>query len=258
MPTILVKNRSIHYQEINRGGGPTILMIHGMLSNLSVYYFHIAPLLGRHFHVVVFDLKSHGFSDRALDGYDLDSMSGEVVELMEALSVRSAYLVGYSYGALISLKMASRFPDKVRKLAVIEGPDPSDGEPLAKMAAYSKEGLLHYITNYGDAAARRMGRRQVERHHRLYEFLFKETTMQEDMYREREFFYGEELSSIRQDTLLIYGKESECLAAGYRLDSLLPNSSLVMMRGDHNLPVQAPGDISRELMEFMREPVFAK
>jgi hypothetical protein len=31
-----------------------------------------------------------------------------------------------------------------------------------------------------------------------------------------------------------------------------------MMRGDHNLPVQAPGDISRELMEFMREPVFAK
>lgn len=83
MPVITVNGKSVHIQELNKEAAETIVLVHGMFSNLSVYYFNIAPLLATKYHVVLYDLKSHGMSEKALEGYDLESMTNDLFALIE-------------------------------------------------------------------------------------------------------------------------------------------------------------------------------
>jgi pimeloyl-ACP methyl ester carboxylesterase len=246
MPIIEVKGRKVHYQELNKGARQTVVLVHGMLGNLAVYYFRIAPLLATLFHVVLYDLKSHGLSEKVRDGYDLESMSDDLFGLMEVLQLRKVLLAGYSFGALIALKAAVRRPELIDSLAIIEGPDPSDEEPLRIMMEYSKEAFDEWL----EVSGMSMGKRQLERHHQLYEFIFQGTTMQDDVQKEKEFFSGEEVAEIPHRTLLIYGKESDCVTAGYLLARRMKDGQLLIVDGDHHVPVQSPEVVAGALLDF--------
>jgi len=246
MPVIKVNNASVHIQELNKGAKETILLIHGMFSNLSVYYFNIAPILAKNFHVVMYDMKSHGMSARSENGYDLNTMTDDLLALMETLNLKSVHLAGYSYGGLIALKMAMRYPGRVKKLAIIEAPDPSDEETLNNVIdVYSKEALEEYIHNVAD---KRVGRRQLDKSHKMYEYMFNETTIRSDMNSERDFFSS--ISHLSQDTLLVYGNGSNCADSGRKLYDKITRSKLLFLDGDHNLPLQQPEAIANRLKDF--------
>ncbi|WP_353718429.1 alpha/beta hydrolase [Dyadobacter sp. 676] len=255
MPVITLPNVRLHVQELNPEGPETIIMIHGMFSNLAVYYFNIAPMLAAHYRVVLFDMKGHGMSEKVRTGYDLTSMTDDLSDLMDTLGIGSAHLAGYSYGGLVALKMATRFPGRVGKLAVIEGPDPSEQETLAIIDTYSKEFLIHYIENFADTTRLLAGKRQLEKNHRMYEFLFNETSIRSDMESEKTFFDDPSVAAIPHETLLIYGEMSNCVPSGHTLAAKLRNARLVLAPGDHNVPVQQPEIIGKQLTEFFRRPL---
>ncbi|PWV44858.1 alpha/beta fold hydrolase [Chitinophaga sp. S165] len=250
MPVIQVKNKSVHIQEFNKGARETIVLIHGMFSNLSVYYFNIAPVLAQDFHVVMYDMKSHGMSERCQYGYDLHAMTDDLRDLMDALHLKSVHLAGYSYGGLVAMKMAIRYPSRVKKLAVIEAPDPCDNETLSIIDIYSKEFLVDYINNYTDTTRMRIGKRQLDKNHRMYEYLFYETSIKEDMHNERFFFSDDAIGNVTHDTLLIYGKGSNCLPSGRKLYHTVPRSKMTLIEGDHNLPIQQPLEVANKLKDF--------
>ena len=261
MPVINVKGQGVHVIEMNRGAAESILLIHGMFSSLSLYYFHIAPALAKQFHVILYDLKSHGMSERVKgNGYDLKTMAAELVDLMDVLQLEKVQLAGYSFGALIALKTAIDYPERVKKLAVIEGPDPSDKVAMEIVDNYSREFLVDYINNYTDDYTKtRMRDRQLERNHRMYEFLFHETSIRQDMENEMGFFRGDEINGIHQPTLLVYGKDSKCNSAAHKLTDKIRHATLLFLNGDHNVPVQEPAALAAELKHFFEfEPVAVK
>lgn len=248
MPVITVNNKGVHIQELNKGASETVLLVHGMFSNLSIYYFSIAPILARHFHIVMYDLKSHGLSERNADGYDLDSMTDDLLNLLDSQGLDQVHLGGYSFGGLIALKMASRFPERIKKLAIIEAPDPKDDKTRDIIDDYSREFLEHYVENFTDTTKVKMGKRQMERNHRMYEYLFHESSIKSDMLLERAFFEQMEIKEILKETLLVYGNESNCLEAGKYLKEKIKTAVLVEVNGDHNIPIQEPVKIG-ELMD---------
>lgn len=260
MPVIQVKGKGIHVIEMNRGAEETVVLVHGMFSSLSLYYFHIAPALAKQFHVVLYDLKSHGMSEKIKgSGYDLTTMAADLTDLLDVLQLKQVHLAGYSFGALIALKAAIDYPERIKKLVVIEGPDPSDKVAMDIVDNYSKEFLIHYINTYTDEHTKtRMRDRQLERNHRMYEFLFHETSIRQDMENEMAFFRGSDIDGIRQPTLLIYGKDSKINSAGYVLSRKMPHASLVFLNGDHNVPVQEPAAVAAELGNFLTSAVEAK
>jgi esterase len=251
MPVIDLPNIRLHVQELNPEGQETIIMVHGMFSNLAVYYFNIAPMLAKHYRVVLFDMKGHGMSEKVQTGYDLTSMTNDLRDLMDELGIEKAHLAGYSYGGLVALKMATRFPQRVGKLAIIEGPDPSEQEVLTIIDTYSREFLIHYIENFADTTRLLAGKRQLEKNHRMYEFLFNETSIRSDMEGEKGFFNDPAVAAISHETLLVYGEESNCVPSGRMLASRIKNSTLVLAPGDHNVPVQQPEAVGRILAEFL-------
>lgn len=251
MPIITVNNRQVHIQELNKGAEQTVVLIHGMFSNLSIYYFNIAPVLAKHFHVVMYDLKSHGMSERFLDGYDLDNMSSDLIGLIDHLQLEKVHLVGYSFGGLIALKTALEYPERINQLVVMEAPDPQDEKARNIIDEYSKEFLEHYVANFTDTTKVQMGKRQMEKNHRMYEFLFNQTSIKADMIREKHFLGETDFNKLTASTLLLYGADSNCRPTGEWLQSQISQSELELIPGDHNIPIQEPQRIAETIAQFL-------
>ncbi|WP_370896073.1 alpha/beta fold hydrolase [Chryseobacterium gossypii] len=249
MPIISIDNKKVHIQELNKGAEQTVVLIHGMFSNLSIYYFNIAPMLARRYHVVMYDLKSHGMSERILNGYDLESMSSDLIGLMDFLQLKKVHLTGYSFGGLIALKTALKHPDRVDQLIIMEAPDPKDDKTRNIIDEYSREFLEYYVANFTDTTKVKMGKRQMEKNHRLYEFLFGQTSIKTDMAGESDFL--SEVRGLDIPTLLLYGSRSNCRPTGEWLNTQIGSSRLELIPGDHNIPIQEPGLIGESIVHFL-------
>ncbi len=253
MPVIQVNKYSTHIQELNKEAIETVLMVHGMLSNLSMYYFSVAPILAEQFHVVMYDLKGHGMSERVLNGYDLNSMTDDLVALMATLGLTKVHLVGHSFGGLIALKMVARFPEKIKKLAIVEAPNPNDDKTRNFMSEYSRELFNTYLNHAGEGIHLKMGKRQAERSHHQCDFLFHQTSLKNDMLLERDFFSKQEIDRIPHEVLLIYGTDSLCYEAGKYLQGRIKNSIFSLIKGGHNLPIQAPVIVGTMVKAFFEK-----
>lgn len=255
MPIITVNNKKVHIQELNKNAEDTVVLIHGMFSNLSIYYFSIAPILAQHFHVVMYDLKSHGTSERVLEGYDLENMTSDLIAMMDYLQIKKAQLVGYSFGGLIALKTALIAPNRLEQLVIIEAPDPQDEKARDIIEDYSKEFLENYVANFTDTTKVKMGKRQLEKNHRLYEFLFNQTSIKADMVKEKHFLHYAPISELQISTLLLYGSDSNCKPTGEWLQSQIGTAELKLINGDHNIPIQNPIEIAETIVQFLTNPL---
>lgn len=251
MPIVRINNKGVHILEMNQGASQTVVMIHGMFTNLSVFYFKIAPELAKHYHVVMYDLRSHGMSEQQDRGYNLDVMAGDLIALLDVLNLSCVYLVGYSYGGLIALKAAMAYPDRVDKIVVLESPKPDEGDAPEILQKYGNEFIDQYLNNYEQSTLLKPGKRQIEKNKKLYDYLFNHTSIKEDLEKDDDLFDKISDNPIRNQTLLLYGSDSDCISAGYFLNECLPHSSLSVSEGDHNLPIQVPQWISSQIIKFL-------
>ncbi len=252
MPIVQVNNKNIHLLEMNHESSQAIVMIHGMFTNLSVFYFNISPNLSDRFRVVMYDLKGHGMSERSDHGYDLESMSNDLIALMDTLQLNKVHLIGYSYGGLIALKTALLYPGRVEKLIVIESPRPDQGDSPEMIQKFGNEFIDQYLNNYESTTALKPGRRQIEKNRQLFDYLFNHTSIKEDFNKDNDFFDQIEKNPVGHKTLLLYGESSDCLQAGELLHQMIPGSVLQTTPGNHNLPVQEPQWITNQINSFLR------
>ncbi len=105
----------IHYTV--QGRGEPVILIHGLFANglLNWGLAGIPAALAERARVIVIDCRGHGLSDKPSgeQAYGI-KMVEDVGRLMDHLDLKSAHLIGYSMGAMISLKFASLHPERVR------------------------------------------------------------------------------------------------------------------------------------------------
>jgi len=111
--------------RLRRGGsGPPLLLLHGNPQTHAMWH-RAAPALSRRYAVVAPDLRGYGGSfkppatpDHA--PYAKTEMAKDMVEVMEHFGHRSFFLAGHDRGARVAHRLALDFPDRVRKLAVLD------------------------------------------------------------------------------------------------------------------------------------------
>ncbi|WP_205903549.1 hypothetical protein, partial [Pseudomonas viridiflava] len=59
------------------------------------------------------------------------------------------------------------------------------------------------------------------------------------------------INQLDQDVLLLYGLTSNCLDAGKNLNQKIKSSSMKIIDGDHNIPIQEPQIIGEALLDFI-------
>jgi magnesium chelatase accessory protein len=92
-----------HVQRM--GGGPVLLLVHGT-GSATHSWRGLAPLLADRFTVVAPDLPGHGFTQAPpLSVFTLPGMAKALADLLGALDIRPALVVGHSAGAAILARM---------------------------------------------------------------------------------------------------------------------------------------------------------
>jgi pimeloyl-ACP methyl ester carboxylesterase len=97
---------------IEAGKGPSLLLVPGADGMKETWRFQV-PELARRFHVVAADLRS-GFPEPA----SFDRFADDAVELLDFLEIESAIVIGQSFGGAIAMRMATRYPERVRGLVL--------------------------------------------------------------------------------------------------------------------------------------------
>ncbi|MCA9172969.1 MAG: alpha/beta hydrolase [Planctomycetales bacterium] len=111
MPRIQLRDVDTHYQQT--GAGPDVILIHAFTSNLSVWMMTGITEALSDYRVTMYDLRGHGASSVPSTHYTSADMSDDLFQLMDALGIDSAYLVGHSYGGVIGMHAASLAPQRV-------------------------------------------------------------------------------------------------------------------------------------------------
>ncbi len=98
----------------------TVLLLHGLASNLSRYAeFVETTALRRDWNLVRVDLRGHGESDSATR-LSLETWCDDLLALLDAEGAASAVVVGHSLGAQVALALAAAHPARVDALALID------------------------------------------------------------------------------------------------------------------------------------------
>jgi len=98
-------------------GGPPVVLLHG-IPGWRGTFAEVGRRLGRRCRVVVPDLLGFGDSADAPEGAHAAEHAGAVIELLDALALESAHLVGFDFGGPTAVLAAGRSPGRVRSLTL--------------------------------------------------------------------------------------------------------------------------------------------
>lgn len=99
--------------------GPDVLLLHG-LGGTKASFFDTAAALSRDHRVHAIDFPGFGSSSKPATGrYTARWFGQTVIELMDALEITSAHLVGNSMGGRVAIEVGLSHPQRVRALGLL-------------------------------------------------------------------------------------------------------------------------------------------
>ena len=115
--TIKIKGSTIFY--IAKGEGDPLILIHGYGAGIWIWERQI-EILSQSYRVYALDLVGHGFSDRPKINYTPEAYIYFLRDFMDGVGIGNATLIGNSMGGGIAWAMAIFFPERVKKLILID------------------------------------------------------------------------------------------------------------------------------------------
>ncbi|MCE2879742.1 MAG: alpha/beta hydrolase, partial [Comamonadaceae bacterium] len=97
---------------------PTVVFIHGVLNDHSVWILQSRYLAHHGFNVLAVDLPGHGRSEGEAPA-SVEQAADFVQAMLDAAGVQRAALVGHSWGSLIALEAAARLKERISHAALV-------------------------------------------------------------------------------------------------------------------------------------------
>ncbi len=116
--TVCIGKETLAY--LDEGQGEVVLMVHGNMSS-SVHYEPLITRIKDKFRCIAVDLRGFGDSTYNERFDTLEQLADDVNALLEKLEIPSVYLVGWSNGGGVGLKLCAKYPEKIKKFFDIEG-----------------------------------------------------------------------------------------------------------------------------------------
>lgn len=110
--------RVSYYESGTRDERPTLVLIHGSPGSGDNFARLLTPL-GQHFHVIAPDLPGFGASSRQPADLSLAAHGHDLLELLDALHIERAHLVGFSMGGGPALELYDEAPERVASLTLL-------------------------------------------------------------------------------------------------------------------------------------------
>lgn len=155
----MIETNGIRLRCVVRGRGPLIILVHGWPESWYSWRHQIDPLVAAGYLVCVPDVRGYGGSDKPqpVAAYDMESMSGDIAGLIDALGAEDAVLVGHDWGA--PMVYATSIVHRAKVRAVCGMSIPHTGRPpvpaikIFKKAFAGKFFYMIYFQREGVAEA---------------------------------------------------------------------------------------------------------
>jgi len=151
------------------GSGPPVVLIHGML-NSSSHWRAVALNLAREHTVIAPDLIGHGDSAAPRGDYSLGAHAASIRDLLAAIGIDRASIVGHSLGGGVAMQFFYQFPQRTERLILVSsGGLGHEVSPMLRTAALPGVSALLSLTIHPRMTGALMngGRRLREREVRL-------------------------------------------------------------------------------------------
>src|SRR2546426_703185 len=117
------------------GSGPPVILIHGMV-NSSRHWESVALRLADSYTVIAPDLIGHGDSATPRGDYSLGAHAASIRDLLAAIGIDCATLVGHSLGGGVAMIFFYHFPQRTERLVLVSsGGLGREVSPLLRTAA---------------------------------------------------------------------------------------------------------------------------
>jgi pimeloyl-ACP methyl ester carboxylesterase len=139
------------------GKGPVVLLLHGYAENSDSWAPLAADLMKDHM-VIVPDLRGIGRSSKPAGGYDKKTQAVDIRAVVTGLGYDKTFVVAHDIGNMVAYAYAATYPDKVRKLVVMDAPIPGI-EPWNEILL--TPGVWHFNFHGPDAERLVAGRERI-------------------------------------------------------------------------------------------------
>jgi pimeloyl-ACP methyl ester carboxylesterase len=259
------------------GNGPVVLLLHGALLHVEMWYLTIPALLP-YFRVVAFDMMGHGLTDKhQKQNCDIELLTQFTKSFMDQTSIDEAHVVGHSGGGAIAVNLAILFPNAVDHL-VLQDPGllgrgldlsirlltlPWVGEFLFKkiLAEELPEFYARWRASMVDSSnvcSEFVHLAWAMRHQPDLEKLFLKSIRQSvNIFGTKKKVFKplrNGLASIPHPTLVVWGVKDRSVpvSQGINADKLLPNSRLELLENcGHSPCLEKPDQFNQILLDFL-------
>jgi pimeloyl-ACP methyl ester carboxylesterase len=246
------------------GHGPTVVLIHGVGLDLTLWDRQVAAL-EQQYRVVTYDLLGHGESAALPRASDLRDFVQQLERLRGDLALDGVTLVGFSLGALVAQAYALAYPERLVGLGLLSGVYARTPEQLdavrSRYAIGEKEGTEALV----DAALARWFSEAFRADHPAEVEAVRDRLARNDpknfLEAYRIFIGADEelagrLDQIRCPTLVLTGAldAGSTPAMAEAMGRVIPDARVRVLQGvRHMAPVEGAAAVNAALLEFLRE-----
>jgi 3-oxoadipate enol-lactonase len=261
---VMLGDRRLAYVEVSPAHPKgTLLLLAGLASKRLNWYKLLEPF-GRTFRTIALDFRDTGDSDLVSEPYTLGDLADEAVDVLLALGVPRAHVVGISMGGAVALHLALRHPERVEKLVVIATPPGGKAqvsvspEMMALQPDFQLEIGERMRQTYAMIAAPGYFERHPEDGERLVENARYRPQSQEAYQRQLQALVthdvGGQLERISAPTLVVQGEVDPLVApanAQYLVQHI-PGARLVLYPNTgHLVHIERAEELNRDVLAFL-------
>ncbi len=276
MPSFQAKDgTNLFFYDWGPRGGTPVVLIHGWPLTSASWEFQARVLADAGYRVIAYDRRGFGRSDWAASGYEYNTLAGDLNDLMEALDLNGATLVGFSMGGGEVARYLGHYGQaRVAKAVFISAVTPfllkTENNPegvdskvfegivagLVKDRADFLSTFSHMFYNYS-AIHHTVSAAQIDFFHTMAMTASPDATIKLVHAWSETDFRGD-LAKITIPTLVIHGTGDKTVpieVSGARMKSLLANSETLEYNGEpHGLTNTVPDRLNEDLLRFLRAP----
>lgn len=115
MPKTHINHITLYYEQ--HGIGDDLILIGGLSADHQVWKSTIRHL-SHHFRILIFDNRGAGQTSSPDYPYTTEMMAHDVLQLMDALHISKAHVVGHSMGGCVAQQMMLLAPDRIKKCVI--------------------------------------------------------------------------------------------------------------------------------------------
>ena len=265
---------TLHYQDI--GKGQPVVLIHGWPLTHDMWEYQINDLVDAGYRVIAYDRRGFGESSKPYNGYDYDTLTDDLKEILDQLDLRDVVLIGFSMGGGEVARYFSRHNGERVSRAVLIGsvtpymlktednPNGVPQEVFDEMLKDMKNDRIGFLDEFGKkffgvTLINKPVSTPLLDYYRMLGSMASARATQECAKSFASTDFRDDMDAINVPTLIIHGDADKTVpigATGDQASQMITDCKYIRYEGSpHGLFYTDKERLNKDLIAFIREAV---